>query len=193
MSSSALVLDQLGIDYVEPPPGLKYTPNDVGLSWPAMNDTRELQVRKVTVETILTYYAQCTTHHPVPPTHHPVPPTHCNPTQFTIVTLWANASCGTSSRVPIRSTMSFLILSKSRHPDHWGSWAYQRDSTRYLATYHLVFTTYSLATTAYYFVTTTDYLLPTTYHHTTLLRSTYSSLSSTFFTSERRGQVAHLS
>ena len=45
MSSSALVLDQLGIDYVEPPPGLKYTPNDVGLSWPEMNDTRELQVR----------------------------------------------------------------------------------------------------------------------------------------------------
>jgi hypothetical protein len=72
--------------------------------------------------------------------------------------------------------MSFLLLSKSRHPDHLGSWAYQRDSTRYLATYHLVLTTYSLVTTAYYLVTTTDCVLPTTYHHTTLSQSTYSSL-----------------
>ena len=45
MTSSALVLDQLGIDYVQPPVGLKYTPKDVSLSWREMNVTCELQVR----------------------------------------------------------------------------------------------------------------------------------------------------
>ena len=45
MTTSALVFDQLGIDYVQPPVGLKYTPKDVGLSWREMNVTCELQVR----------------------------------------------------------------------------------------------------------------------------------------------------
>ena len=44
MTSTTLVLDKLGIDYSQPPVGLKYTTKDVGLSWDEMNDECELQV-----------------------------------------------------------------------------------------------------------------------------------------------------
>ena len=42
MTSTTLVLDKLGIDYSQPPVGLKYTPKDVGLSWNQMNFACEL-------------------------------------------------------------------------------------------------------------------------------------------------------
>ena len=44
MTSTTLVLDDIGIHYSQPPVGLKYTPNDIGLSWNEMNHECELQV-----------------------------------------------------------------------------------------------------------------------------------------------------